>query len=90
MPCDRQMSRPGCIPVLHIVSGIVHRPGIRHDCLPVREQTGVLPDSFFSSCREAFESKDWPRLAQLMDENFELRRQDPSHFCLTILTHDVV
>lgn len=27
-------------------------------------------------CRAAFQCKDWARLAQLMDENFELRRYD--------------
>ncbi|XP_060799802.1 glucuronokinase with putative uridyl pyrophosphorylase isoform X3 [Neoarius graeffei] len=32
--------------------------------------------------REAFESKDWPRLAQLMDENFELRRSVYTEACL--------
>ncbi|XP_053502582.1 glucuronokinase with putative uridyl pyrophosphorylase [Ictalurus furcatus] len=32
--------------------------------------------------RGAFESKDWPRLAQLMDENFELRRSVYTESCL--------
>ncbi|KTG45771.1 hypothetical protein cypCar_00037733 [Cyprinus carpio] len=32
--------------------------------------------------RAAFQCKDWPRLAQLMDENFELRRSVYSDDCL--------
>uniref|UniRef100_A0A8B9GTV8 Glucuronokinase with putative uridyl pyrophosphorylase n=1 Tax=Astyanax mexicanus TaxID=7994 RepID=A0A8B9GTV8_ASTMX len=32
--------------------------------------------------RAAFQSKDWPRLAQLMDENFELRRSVYTEDCL--------
>ncbi len=40
------------------------------------EQVVSEKDAFLTVCRAAFQCKDWPRLAQLMDENFELRRYD--------------